>query len=255
MVAISVIIITYNEEKNIERCINSVLGIADEIIILDSYSTDKTEEICKRYDNLKFYQHKFDGFIEQKNRAVTHASNPYILSLDADEELSEELQKSISEVKNNWQADGYTFNRLSSYCGKWIKHCGWYPDKKLRLFDSRKGKFAGKNPHDQYMLEKGAKTKYLKGDLRHYTYDSIKDHVDISYKYSEVMAKRLSDEGKKPGYFRILLSPCFKIFKILILKRGYKEGFEGLLIAFTAAYSTFLKYILARHYYNQKNKK
>ena len=160
MTPISVVIITFNEEKNIGRCLESVKNIADEIVVLDSFSTDKTEEICLQH-GASFFQHPFDGHIEQKNRAITYATYPHILSLDADEVLSPELEQSIKAVKENWQADGYYFNRLTNYCGKWIRHCGWYPDRKLRLWDSRKGKWGGVNPHDKYMLEPNAKQVFL----------------------------------------------------------------------------------------------
>lgn len=126
MIKLSVVIITYNEEKNIARCLQSVAAVADEVIVLDSYSSDNTEDICKTF-GVQFYQHSFDGHIEQKNRAITYATSPYILSLDADEALDESLIQSIKDVKANWTHDGYKMNRLTNYCGKWIKHCGWYP--------------------------------------------------------------------------------------------------------------------------------
>ena len=137
---LSVVIITYNEEKNIERCLNSVKEVADEIIVLDSFSTDKTEEICKRHA-VKFFQHEFNGFSSQKNRASGLAENDYILSLDADEVLSERLKRSILKVKENALFDGYFFNRLNIYCGKPIKFTTWYPDRKLRLWNRKKGEW------------------------------------------------------------------------------------------------------------------
>ena len=149
MPKLSVVIITFNEEKNIARCIESVKEIADEIVVLDSFSKDKTKEICESH-GIKFYEHAFDGHIQQKNRAITYASYPHILSLDADEALDETLKKSIIEIKNNWTHDGYYMNRLTNYCGHWVKHCNWYPDTKMRLWDSRKGCWTGINPHDKY---------------------------------------------------------------------------------------------------------
>ncbi|RLD58345.1 MAG: glycosyltransferase family 2 protein, partial [Bacteroidetes bacterium] len=119
-VQISAVIITYNEERNIGRCLDSLSDVADEIVVVDSYSSDRTEEICRSY-NAVFIKHKFTGHIQQKNWAILQASSPYILSLDADEVLSEELKASILRVKENWTHDGYYFNRLTSYCGKWIR--------------------------------------------------------------------------------------------------------------------------------------
>ena len=152
MTPISVVIITLNEEKNIGRCIVSVLDIADEIVVLDSLSTDKTKEICLNYP-VKFFEQPFLGYIEQKNKALEFSTYPHVLSLDADEEISAELKKSIQKVKENGVGDGYYFNRLTNYCGKWIKHTDWYPDQKLRLFDKRKGQWSGTNPHDIYTLQ------------------------------------------------------------------------------------------------------
>ena len=141
-VKLSVVIITKNEDKNIGRCIESVQNIADEIVVIDSFSTDKTEEICKKHQ-VVFIKHAFEGHIEQKNFALTCAKYKHVLSLDADEALSEELQKSIVQAKADFSKDGYFLNRMTNYCGKWIKHSGWYPDRKLRLFDKTKGQWGG----------------------------------------------------------------------------------------------------------------
>ncbi|MBT8332765.1 MAG: glycosyltransferase family 2 protein, partial [Deltaproteobacteria bacterium] len=139
-VKISAVIITYNEERNIGRCLDSVREVADEIVVVDSYSTDKTKEICHSM-NVKFLQHHFEGHIEQKNYAVSCASCGQVLSLDADEVLSEKLQQSILAAKQSWRFDGYSFNRLTNYWGKWNRHSGWYPDTKLRLWDRSKGRW------------------------------------------------------------------------------------------------------------------
>jgi len=161
MPQLSVVIITYNEENNIGRCIDSILPIADDVVVIDSYSTDKTEEIVLT-KSCRFIQHTFEGHIEQKNWAISQAKYKHILSLDADEALSPELQKEISSVKENWTKDGYYFNRLTNYCGKWIKHSGWYPDQKLRLWDSNKGSWGGTNPHDRYELQQGSSQNFLR---------------------------------------------------------------------------------------------
>lgn len=242
---ISVVIITFNEEKNIGRCLESVKNIADEIVVLDSFSTDKTEEICLRH-GARFFQHPFDGHIEQKNRAITYATYPHILSLDADEVLSLELEQSIKAVKENWQADGYYFNRLTNYCGKWIRHCGWYPDRKLRLWDSRKGKWGGVNPHDKYMLEPNAKQVFLKGDLLHYSYSSIAEHSRRSDNYSNIAAKAGFERGKRSTIFKIWLYPKWRFFRDYIIKLGFLDGFYGYLICKVNASTTFQKYVKIR---------
>ncbi|HEX3008578.1 MAG TPA: glycosyltransferase family 2 protein [Bacteroidales bacterium] len=144
---ISAVIITFNEENNIERCIRSLEGIADEIIVVDSYSTDNTVEIALNLGAI-VYKQVFLGHVEQKNFALSKTSHSHVLSLDADEELSDKLRESILEVKENWTHDGYYFKRLTNYCGRWIKHTSWYPSKKLRLWDKAKGEWGGVNPHD-----------------------------------------------------------------------------------------------------------
>jgi len=121
------VIITFNEERNIERCLRSLKSVCDEIIVLDSFSTDRTAEICQLHQ-VRFFQHVFDGHIQQKNRALQMVETEWALSLDADESLTEELSAAILQVKNDPQAEAYSFNRLTNYCGHWVKHCGWYPD-------------------------------------------------------------------------------------------------------------------------------
>ena len=163
-VSLSVVIITFNEERNIGRCLESVMGLAEEIIVVDSFSTDNTREICEQY-GVRFLENEFHGHIEQKNWAKEQAKFDYILSLDADEALDQELYREIMEVKQNWQGDAYKMNRLTNYCGKWIHHSGWYPDTKLRLFDRKKGDWGGNNPHDKFIMESDSNILYLKGDI------------------------------------------------------------------------------------------
>jgi len=252
MTPISVVIITYNEEKNIGRCIDSVIPIADEIVVVDSFSSDNTESICKE-KGVHFIRHTFEGHIEQKNLAITQAKYPHILSLDADEVLSEKLRKNILEVKENWQYDGYYVNRLNNYCGKWIRHCGWYPDRKLRLWDSRKGKWTGTNPHDRFEMEKGAKTQNLKGDLLHYSFSSIKQHMDQVNLFSDIKAQMAFQKGKKSGLLKILFFPMFKFFRGYILKLGFLDGFYGYIICRNTAHGEFLRYAKLRRMLKERN--
>lgn len=238
---ISVVIISFNEEKNIERCLDSVKEIADDIVVLDSFSTDTTEAICLS-KGARFVQHIFDGHIEQKNKAITYAKYPYILSLDADEALDERLVESIKLVKNNWEKDGYTMNRLTNYCGKWVKHCGWYPDTKLRLWDSSKGKWTGTNPHDEYTLENGSKIGHLKGNILHYSYYSLEDHdKQIAY-FTDIASKAHFKQGKKSTIFQIIFSPIVKFIQSYILKLGFLDGYYGFVICRKSAYASYLKY-------------
>ncbi len=242
MPEISVVIITYNEEKNIARCLESIKDLADDIVVVDSFSTDKTREVCL-FQGARFVQHTFDGHIEQKNWAITQAKYPHILSLDADEAIDEVLKNSIREIKNNWQHDAYYMNRLTNYCGKWIHHCGWYPDKKLRLWDSRKGSWGGVNPHDKYELEDGNKnTGYLKGDILHYSYYSIEGHQLQTEKFSTISANALFAKGVKATWMKLYVSPAVKFIKSYFLKLGILDGYYGFKICKISAHATYLKY-------------
>ncbi len=250
-IQLSVVIITFNEEKNIARCIDSVQEVANDIVVVDSFSTDRTKEICLE-KGVRFTEHAFEGHVEQKNYAITQAKYPYILSLDADEALTPELEASINEAKQNWKADGYKMNRLTSYCGKWIRHGDWYPDRKLRLWDSRKGKWGGTNPHDKFMMEDGTTIMALKGDLLHYSFHSISQHLDQIDKFSEIGAKELFKKGKKATFFHLYIKPTLKFFFSYIIKRGFLDGFYGYVVCKNSAHARFLRYAKLKDLYNQQ---
>jgi glycosyltransferase involved in cell wall biosynthesis len=242
VISLSAVIITKNEEKNIERCLKSLQGVADEIVILDSFSTDNTREISERY-GAKFFQHAFDGHIEQKNRAITYASSPYVLSLDGDEALDETLRQSIIEVKKNFVKEGYYMNRLTNYCGHWVRHCGWYPDRKLRLWDSRKGKWGGSNPHDKYEMKAGdGVTGRLRGNILHYSYYSREDHYRQVKYFTDIASRAACLEGKKAPWFKLILNPAAKFIDHYLLKLGFLDGAAGWNISKISAYATWLKY-------------
>jgi len=242
MPQLSVVIITFNEEKNIGRCLDSIKDIADDIVVVDSFSKDKTKEICLA-KGARFIEHTFEGHIQQKNWAITQAKFPYILSLDADEAIDEQLKKSILEIKKNWSKDGYYMNRLTNYCGKWIRHCGWYPDKKLRLWDSRNGSWTGVNPHDKYEMNDGdINTGYIKGDILHYSYYSINDHIKQTDYFTTISAKALFKEGKKATFTKMYLSPVAKFFTSYFLQLGILDGYYGFIVCKISAKSTYLKY-------------
>lgn len=244
---LSVLVITFNEERNIERCLDSVKDIADEIVVVDSFSTDRTEEICINF-NVRFIKQKFLGYIEQKNFALKHASFDYVLSLDADEALSEELKASIKEEKEEFAHNGYIMNRLTNYCGKWIKHSGWYPDRKLRLFKKNTGKWGGVNPHDKFIQNTKIKPINIKGDLLHYSYYSIEEHVNQINKFSTIKARELYKSGKKFNFLRMLSSSFAKFIKHYFIKSGFLDGWSGFIISINSAHSTFLKYVKLRQY-------
>jgi glycosyltransferase involved in cell wall biosynthesis len=242
MVKISAVILTLNEERNIGRCLESLVDIVDEIVVIDSFSTDKTEEIVKRH-NARFIQQKFLGYIEQKNFGMEQVSHEYVLSLDADEALSPELRESIIAVKDNFQLDGYSMNRLANYCGKWIRHSGWYPDRKLRLVNRTKGKWAGTNPHDKFALEPGSKTSILKGDLFHYTFYTVEEHKKQVDNFSSIAAQAKFDKGDRSSWLKLMVKPIAKFLKSYVLKRGFLDGYYGWLIGVYSAKATYLKYM------------
>ncbi|MEM9052722.1 MAG: glycosyltransferase family 2 protein, partial [Bacteroidota bacterium] len=223
MTPISAVIITFNEERNIGRCLDSLEGIADDIVVVDSYSTDKTEGIC-RSKGVRFVQHPFDGYIEQKNYALTQSKYDHVLSLDADEALSDELKKSVLAAKESFTETGYEMNRLTNYCGKWIKHTGWYPDRKLRLFDKRKARWAGRNPHDRCELDKGSTTKRIEGDILHYSFYTIDQHLETINKFSSIKAEVMHKRGKKAHWYNFIVNPAFRFFRDMILKGGFRDG-------------------------------
>lgn len=248
MPKLSVIIITYNEEKNIGRCLDSITGIADEIVVVDSFSTDTTEQICKS-KGVRFVQHAFEGHIEQKSYALTLSTYNNVLSLDADEALDETLKKNIAEVKENWKYDGYEMNRLTNYCGSWIRHCGWYPDRKLRLFDKTKGKWGGTNPHDKYEMNSGATIGRLKGDILHYSYYTIEDHYKQIEYFTTIGSKELFQKGKHASVIRTYMSPVVKFIQSYILKLGFLDGGAGWTVCRLSARASFLKYKKLRALY------
>ncbi len=254
IVKISVVVITYNEEKNIGRCLDSVKGVADDIVVVDSYSTDDTEKICMEY-GARFIQHTFHSHIDQKNWAINQAKYPHILSLDADESLSDRLKESVLAAKNSWEFDGYYFNRLTNYCGEWIRHTTWYPSRKLRLWDSRKGKWGGINPHDKYILDKGASKKFLKGDLLHHSYYSISEHVKQLNSFSTIQANAYFEKGRKANYLSIIMHTAWRFFKEYFLRLGVLDGHYGLIISKNSAHETFLKYSKLRSHWIEAKRK
>ena len=241
-VQISGVIITYNEEKNIARCIESLKDVCDEILVVDSFSTDKTKEIVLGL-GVRFTENKWNGFLNQKNFAQNEAKYDHILQLDADEEVSKQLQSEITKTKNDWRYDGYFFNRYTNFCGKWINHSGWYPDAKLRLYDRRKGVWKGLDPHPSVQMTEGSSLCKIKGDLLHYSFTSYEDLISRSASYAKQAAKAMKQMGKKPNMLKMIISPPTRFLNDYILKGGFRDGMEGYIICKTAAYYTFLKYM------------
>jgi len=238
---ISAVIITFNEEKNIRRCILSLQPVVEEILVVDSYSTDNTVAICQEM-GVQVIQHPFEGHIQQKNFGVSQATYDYILSLDADEALSDRLGQSILSAKQNLVADAYAFNRLTNYCGKWIYHCGWYPDRKLRLWKKQTGSWGGTNPHDKVIMAQGQKPIHLTGDLLHYSFYTLDQHIEQINYFSSISAEAAFREGKRSNLLKILYKPLAKFLKGYVLKAGFLDGYYGWIICVNSAHAKFLKY-------------
>ncbi|MDZ4822203.1 MAG: glycosyltransferase family 2 protein [Flavobacteriales bacterium] len=248
---LSAVIITLNEEKNIARCLESLQGIADEIVVVDSFSSDRTETICKSY-GVRFMQQQFEGHIQQKNFALNQASGDWILSLDADEALDEALKKNILGVKSNSACSGYTMNRLTNYCGHWVRHCGWYPDSKLRLVKRDAAKWTGVNPHDRLELINNEKTIHLGGDILHYSYYTRQDHLlQIEY-FSSIAALELHQQKSSTNWFIIIAKVVAQFTKSYFLKAGFLDGTTGFTISRLSAYATYRKYYKLKQFHAGK---
>lgn len=252
---ISGVIITLNEEKNIHRCLESMIKVCDEIIVIDSGSMDKTIEISEKFGAKVIYQ-DFLGYTEQKNFAIDQSNFPYVLSLDADEALSEELINSILKIKKSWNYDGYEMNRLTNYCGSWVYHCGWYPDRKIRLFKKDKVRWLGGALHEKLCMNQGATSSRISGDLLHYSYYTIDDHLSQINKFTKISSKELFEKGYCPSSFRIMISAPVKFFRDFILKLGFLDGYTGFRISLLSSFATFLKYARTKELHeNFKNEK
>jgi glycosyltransferase involved in cell wall biosynthesis len=238
---ISATIITYNEEKNIARCIDSLKSVADEIIVLDSFSTDRTKEICES-KSILLHQRKWEGYSASKNYLNNLAEFDYILSIDADEALSSELQNSIIFEKKKGLSHLYQINRKTNYCGKWIRFSGWYPDIKTRLFPKNKCKWEGEFVHEKLVCESNLKTKLLSGDCYHFSYHSFQEHKNRADKYSILTAQKMASKGKKASFLKPYFSAILRFLSMYVLKLGFLDGKMGYKIALISAKSNILKY-------------
>lgn len=239
---LSVAIITYNEQKNIGDCILSCRDLADEIVVLDSDSKDDTKKISLSFPEVRFSSQKFKGHVEQKNDAIALCKNEWVLSLDADERLSEELQISVRkflESPDDSDLNGLKLSRLTFHMGRFIRFSGWYPQTKYRIFRKGKAKWIGENPHDYLSVE--GKGKRLKGDILHYSFQDLSQQVDTINKFSSIVAWTRWRKKKRFSVLRTILKPLGKFWEIFLFKFGFLDGFPGFVIAVSSAYSTFLK--------------
>jgi len=241
MTRLSAVVVTFNEERNIGRCLESLRAVADEIVVVDSFSTDNTEAICKQH-NAKFIQRKWEGYSATKNFANNAASHDWILSIDADEALSEELRKSIVEVKLQDKPPACSFNRLTNYCGKWIRHAGWYPDVKVRIFDRRTASWQGSIHEELRFTTRPFPITHLEGDLLHYSYYTVDEHLKQTEKFTTLAAQSLFESGKRSNVFKLYTSPAAKFVQSYFLRLGVLDGYYGYKVSSISAYSNFLKY-------------
>jgi len=249
---ISAVIITYNEERIISRSIESLKRVVDEIIIIDSFSTDRTIEICKEKGAV-VWQNKFEGYKTQKHFAATKAKHEWILSVDADEVLSNELINSLLEWRKNHkysndlssqpsQPAGYFVNRRTDYCGKWVNYGGWYPDRKLRFFNRNLGQWSGRNVHEFVKIKEGFSTSFLKGDLLHYSINEPAELLRKLYTYSEMGARFMNEEGRSTSLIEAIYKSAFRWLRQTIFQLGFLDGMLGLKIAKQNTLATFWKY-------------
>ncbi|MHC4599938.1 MAG: glycosyltransferase family 2 protein [Planctomycetota bacterium] len=251
MEKVSAVVIVFNEEKNLRGCLETVIW-ADEIVVVDSHSDDRTVEIAREFTE-KIHQKDYEGHIDKKRFALTKASNDWVFSIDADERATPELQSEIREVleKGPGDAVGFDMPRMTRHLGRWIRHGEWYPDRVTRLFRRDAMRYEGTEPHDRVILE-GPRGRF-RGKLLHYNYRDFSHQIQTVQAYSDEAAKALFAEGKQAGLWNLFLRPFVKFLKCFVWKRGFLDGWPGFIIAFTSAFYVLAKY--AKLYEMQKKGK
>jgi glycosyltransferase involved in cell wall biosynthesis len=236
---ISVAIITKDEERNIRECLESVKW-ADEIVVVDNGSTDRTKEICHAY-SVRFYSEEWKGYPGQKNSAIDKTGNEWVLSLDADERVTPELRAEIfAEIKKGPAHDGYYIPRKNFFLGRWIRRCGWFPDHNLRLFRKSRGRFLEREVHER--IDVKGTVGYLKNPMEHWTYRTVSDYLTRMERYSTLAAREMSREGREYHLHDALLRPPFTFLQMFLLRAGFLEGYSGFLLSVLYSFYTFLKY-------------
>ena len=241
MPGLTACVIAFNEEAKIEACLASVEGLCDEVVVVDSHSTDRTRELAAAR-GARVIERDWPGHIDQKNFAIDQATTEWVLCLDADERVTPELAARIRTALAAPTADGYTVNRQNIYLGRWIKGGGWYPDRKLRLFRRARGRWGGINPHDHVRLEPEGPVVDLGADLVHLSYDSITDHLKTIDYFSTIAAREKRSRGQRGIALQLLLGAPWKFFKMFVLQGGVRDGWRGLIVATLGAFYVFLRY-------------
>jgi len=240
---LSATIVALNEERNIVRAIES-LHSADEIVVVDSGSTDCTRQVARSL-GARVIEEPWRGYAAQKNFAAQCAENDWILSLDADESLGEELHAEILELKREGpQFDAYDMPRMAQYCGRWILHSGWYPDRKVRLYHRERGRWTGEFVHEG--VRTNGSIGHLEGKLLHFTCNSVDDHLKTLNRYTTLAAQELVAKQAPSPLWKLALNPVWTFLRSYIIQQGFRDGPQGFTIARMASLYTFLKYSKAR---------
>lgn len=249
---VSAFIITLNEEHNLSDCLQSI-SFCDEVIVVDSGSTDRTVEIAKEF-GAKVVFNKFEGYVEQKRFGLTQVSNGWVLNVDADERVDDTLRESIQKVLADPRPQVepcYLVNRVVYFLGRWWRNGGWYPEYRLRFFHKDSVRWGGKNPHEK-VIPHGKELK-LNGELQHFTYDSIGEQVATLSKFARLSAEQDYASGKSFSAMKLILSPLARFTKFFFIKKGFLEGTAGFVVALNEAYYSFLKaaFLWEKHFKNK----
>jgi glycosyltransferase involved in cell wall biosynthesis len=237
---VSAIVVCFNQEQNIGNCLESVRW-CDEIVVVDSFSTDGTPEICRRYTD-RFIQRAWAGYRDQKAYAHSQATKDWVLLVDSDERVTAELQKEIVDAlaRDNGRYAGYAVPRLVNYLARWWWRGGWYPDYDVRLFRRERATWGGSDPHEKIIVD--GPVRRLRHPLQHYSYKNIEDHIERINRFTSISSRELKKEGGRWRLRDALLRPAVRFFRSYVIKRGFMEGFAGFYVALTAAVYVFLKY-------------
>ncbi len=245
MIPVSVVIVTKNEEQNIGDALESIRDFED-IVVVDSFSEDRTTEICRKYTS-RIFQHEWQGYAKQKQMAVDYAEKPWVLILDADERVTPELKSEIMEKIKSSGFGGFYIPRKNFFLGKWIRYSGWWPDYTLRLFKKNLSFVEQREVHEKVIVK--GPVDYLKNSLEHYTYRTISDYIKKMENYSTLSAKEMLSKTPQPSSLlltlKIIASPIFTFLKMFFLKQGFRDGMHGFILAVLYSFYAFLKYAKA----------